>query len=107
MSKRMYENDKEFFFKKSSLGAYLYDRHGVEEVHIFDRRSSRIIVRVNPALVTLSSYMDLKPMKQKKRPILSKEDISCINFLMDFWEAKHRPSCKNEQVFKKFRKLRK
>jgi len=107
MGKRMYENDGEIFFKKSSLAAQLTkDNYDREEIIIYDRRSNRIIVHMTPALVTLGDFMDLSPMKTKKRPILSREDIGCINFLMDFWETKHRAGCKNEQVFKKFRKLR-
>ena len=37
---------------------------------------------------------------------INKEDISCINYLMDFWETYHRSTCKNEKVFKKFRRMR-
>ena len=58
----------EFFFKKSSLACELYKgMSDDEEVMIYDRRSQRIILRVKPALVTLSHFMNLEPIKRKKK----------------------------------------
>lgn len=60
-------NKDEFFFKKSSLAATLgKGRYGTEEVIIYDRRTHRIVMTIQPAEVTLSHYMGLQPIKRKK-----------------------------------------
>ncbi len=67
MRYRYKPNKGEFFFKKSSLACYLYkNSHGNEEVHIYDRKSHRIVMRVEPALITLSAFMDLTPIKRPR-----------------------------------------
>ncbi len=67
MRYRYKPNKDEFFFKKCSLACYLYkNRYGNEEVHIYDRKTHRIIMRMEPALVTLSSFMDLTPIKRPR-----------------------------------------
>ncbi len=61
-------NKDEFFFKKSSLACGLTrGRYGDEQVIIYDRRTRRIITFVEPAMVTLKSFMDLTPIKRPKR----------------------------------------
>ncbi len=61
-------NKDEFFFKKSSLACYLdKNSYGNEEVTIYDRKSNRIVMTVEPALVTLGSFMDLSPIKRKRK----------------------------------------
>ncbi len=59
-------NKDEFFFKKSSLACQLYkSTNGNEKVMIYDRRSRRIVMQLEPALVTLAHFMDLTPLKRK------------------------------------------
>ncbi len=97
----------ELFAEGSSLVVSIQkDTNWDFDIMIYDRKSNRIVTQMQTALVTLKDYMDLSPIKQYKRTRLTFEDIQCINFLMDFWETKHRESCKNEKVFKKFRRLR-
>lgn len=100
-------SDNELFANGSSLVLAIEkdDSHDFKAM-IYDRRSNRIITQIDTALVTLRSFMNLSPIDQRKRTRLTHEDIQCINFLMDFWETKHRETCKNEKVFKKFRRLR-
>ena len=60
--------NNELFFKKSSLACELHTNlYGDEEIYIYDRRSHRIIMYMRPVLVTLEDYMDLTPIKRKKK----------------------------------------
>ena len=61
-------NNDEFFFKKSSLACRLSkDHYGREEVYIYDRKSHRILMTMSPDMVTLEDYMDLRPIKRKRK----------------------------------------
>lgn len=105
--KKTPDND-ELFANGSSLVVQIQkDDRWDFDIMIYDRKSRRIITQIQTALVTLKDYMDLSPIPQVKRTKLTYEDVSCICTLMDFWETKHRETCKNEKVFKKFRRLRK
>ena len=100
-------DNEELFAKGSSLVVSIRKDDKFDfDIMIYDRKSRRIISQLQIALVTLKDFMDLDPIPQAKRTKLTYEDIQCINFLMDFWETHHRETCKNEKVFKKFRRLR-